>query len=49
VAATAEGELPPGYPAGYEQDAVLGDGRRVVIRPILPSDAPELAGAIGGG
>ena len=47
MAATADGKLPPGYPAGYEQDVVLRDGRRVVIRPILPSDAPELASAIG--
>ena len=40
------GGLPPGYPAQYEQKVRLGDGRRVLIRPILPSDAPELAGAI---
>lgn len=38
--------LPPGYPAQYEQEVVLGDGRKVLIRPILPSDAPELAEAI---
>jgi hypothetical protein len=40
------GGLPPGYPAQYEQKVRLGDGRRVLIRPILPSDAPELAEAI---
>ena len=40
------GGLPPGYPAQYEQKVRLGDGRRVLIRPILPSDPPELAEAI---
>ena len=40
------GRLPPGYPAQCEQEVRLGDGRRVLIRPILPSDAPELAEAI---
>ncbi len=39
-------ELPPGYPAEYEQRVRLANGRRVQIRPILPSDAPELADAI---
>lgn len=38
--------LPPGYPPEYESTARLADGRRVTIRPILPSDAPELAEAI---
>ncbi len=38
--------LPPGYPREYEQEVTLRDGRRVLIRPILPSDAPELAEAI---
>lgn len=38
--------LPPGYPAAYETSRRLADGRRVQIRPILPSDAPELAEAI---
>lgn len=38
--------LPPGYPVAYRREAVLRDGRRVLIRPILPSDAPELAEAI---
>src|SRR6516164_8635881 len=40
------GELPPGYPTEYQQKEVLRDGRRVLIRPILPGDAPELAEAI---
>lgn len=40
------GGLPPGYPVQYEQEVVLGDGRSVLIRPIRPSDAPELAEAI---
>ncbi len=40
------GHLPPGYPAGYERELVLSDGRSVLVRPILPSDAPELAEAI---
>ena len=39
-------ELPPGYPKEYQREEVLRDGRRVFIRPILPSDAPELAEAI---
>jgi GNAT superfamily N-acetyltransferase len=38
--------LPPGYPKECEQEVTLGDGRQVLIRPILPSDAPELAEAI---
>ena len=38
--------LPPGYPREYEQEVTLHDGRRVLIRPILPSDAPELGEAI---
>lgn len=40
------GGLPPGYPAQYEQEVMLSDGRRVLVRPIRPSDAPELAEAI---
>jgi RimJ/RimL family protein N-acetyltransferase len=35
-----------GYPQEYQQEVALRDGRRVLIRPILPSDAPELAEAI---
>ena len=38
--------LPPGYPRECEQEVTLRDGRRVLIRPILPSDAPELGEAI---
>jgi GNAT superfamily N-acetyltransferase len=38
--------LPPGYPKEYQREEGLRDGRRVLIRPILPSDAPELAEAI---
>lgn len=38
--------LPAGYPRGYDCVVGLADGRRVEIRPILPSDAPELAEAI---
>jgi GNAT superfamily N-acetyltransferase len=37
---------PPGYPNAYECAVRLDDGRRVTLRPILPSDAAELAGAI---
>lgn len=33
---------PPGYPAEWEQDAVLKDGGTVRIRPIVPDDAPAL-------
>lgn len=39
-------ELPPGYPTSYETSARLADGRQVEIRPVLPSDAAELAEAI---
>jgi GNAT superfamily N-acetyltransferase len=39
-------ELPAGYPREYEQRVRLDDGRRVQVRPILPSDATELAEAI---
>src|SRR5664279_3388225 len=37
---------PPGYPSAYESSVRLADGRRVQIRPILPTDAAELAEAI---
>lgn len=37
--------LPPGYPAHLERDVTLRDGRRVHVRPIVPSDAPDLAAA----
>lgn len=39
-------EIPRGYPVGYETSVRLADHRRVTIRPVLPSDAPELAEAI---
>ena len=39
-------DLPATYPSNYEAVVGLADGRRVEIRPILPSDAPELAEAI---
>lgn len=39
-------DLPPGYPSSYESVVRLDDGRRVQVRPILPSDAPEVAEAI---
>ncbi len=39
-------KLPPGYPREYQQELALRDGRQVLIRPILPSDAPELADAM---
>lgn len=38
--------LPPDYPQEYHRELVLRDGRKVLIRPILPGDAPELADAI---
>ena len=38
--------LPPGYPQEYRRLVTLRDGRSVLIRPILPSDAPALAEAI---
>jgi RimJ/RimL family protein N-acetyltransferase len=44
-AAAAAGR-PPGYPPEYQRQVRLRDGRRVVIRPILPGDAPGLAEAI---
>jgi RimJ/RimL family protein N-acetyltransferase len=39
-------DRPPGYPGEYQQQVTLRDGRRAFIRPILPSDAPQLAEAI---
>jgi len=39
-------DLPPGYPSTYESFVRLADGRQVEVRPVLPSDAPELAEAI---
>ena len=43
---TPSPNLPPGYPLEFQRIVHLHDGRRVYIRPILPSDAAELAGAI---
>jgi GNAT superfamily N-acetyltransferase len=37
---------PPGYPWKYRRLVTLRGGQRVLIRPILPSDAPGLAEAI---
>jgi GNAT superfamily N-acetyltransferase len=38
--------LPRGYPGGYEREAVLLDGRRVRLRPVVPGDGQALAAAI---
>lgn len=35
--------VPPAYPHDLERRVRLHDGREVLVRPILPSDAPELA------
>lgn len=37
---------PPGYPWDFERLMTLDDGRKVLVRPILPSDAPGLGEAI---
>jgi RimJ/RimL family protein N-acetyltransferase len=39
-------DLPAGYPLEYVRLVTLRDGRSVLIRPILPGDAPALAEAI---
>jgi RimJ/RimL family protein N-acetyltransferase len=39
-------DLPPGYPQEYRRLVTLRDGRSVLIRPVLPGDAPALAEAI---
>ncbi|HSR25262.1 MAG TPA: GNAT family N-acetyltransferase [Candidatus Eisenbacteria bacterium] len=39
-------QLPRGYPVGCETSVRLADHRRVSIRPVLPTDATELAEAI---
>ncbi|HEV2255735.1 MAG TPA: GNAT family N-acetyltransferase [Streptosporangiaceae bacterium] len=39
-------DLPPGYPQEYTRLVTLHDGRSVLIRPVLPGDAPALAEAI---
>ena len=38
--------LPPGYPQEYRRLVTLRDGRSVLIRPVLPSDAAALAKSI---
>jgi RimJ/RimL family protein N-acetyltransferase len=40
------GEVPPGYPRGFEREVRLADGRTVAIRPIVPADRERLAYAI---
>lgn len=37
---------PAGYPADYERDVVLSDGRTVHLRPVVPTDVGELAAGI---
>jgi RimJ/RimL family protein N-acetyltransferase len=39
-------QVPPDYPPEYERRLRLHDGRTVSIRPVVPHDAPALAGAI---
>jgi len=39
-------EIPPGYPSEYERELRLSDGRRALMRPILPGDSVELGDAI---
>ena len=39
-------DLPPGYPQEYRRLVTLRGGRSVLIRPVLPSDAPALAESI---
>jgi len=41
-------EPPAGYPAAWEEDAVLKDGFTVRIRPIIPSDAEALQDFVKG-
>ena len=38
--------MPEGYPRELEGELVLRDGRKVWVRPILPTDADDLAQAI---
>lgn len=38
--------VPPDYPRGFQRLLTLDDGRKVLVRPILPSDAPGLGDAI---
>lgn len=46
VPSTTDQELPQGYPEHLASSFELRDGRTVRIRPILPSDATEIAEAI---
>ena len=46
VPSTTDQELPQGYPEHLGGPFELRDGRTVSIRPILPSDATEIAEAI---
>jgi RimJ/RimL family protein N-acetyltransferase len=39
-------EVPPRYPREFERRLTLQDGRTVLIRPIVPADAAQLAEAI---
>ena len=39
-------DLPPGYPQEFRRLVTLHDGRSVLIRPVLPSDAPAPAKSI---
>lgn len=36
-------QQPPGYPREYERELRLADGRRIFVRPIVPSDSADLA------
>lgn len=36
-------QLPAGHPQGWESHCVLADGGLAHVRPVLPSDQPELA------
>jgi len=39
-------EVPQGYPREYERELRLSDGRRALMRPIVPGDSAELGTAI---
>lgn len=39
-------DVPAGYPHRFERDIMLRDGRAMLVRPIIPTDAPALAEAI---
>jgi GNAT superfamily N-acetyltransferase len=43
---TVLAQRPAGYPADFERDLVLEDGRAVHLRPVVPEDVTELAAAI---